>query len=57
MTDTTLFVIIALLGLVVVALFVYSSRQKRRFEAERAERRRKLDEIKAKARAQEAAED
>lgn len=51
MTEQTAIVTIVLLAAVVFGLFIYSSRQKRRFEADRAERRRKLDEIKAKARA------
>lgn len=50
MTDMTFYVIFVLLIAVVFALFVYNRRQKQRFEQERVERRRKLDEIKAKAR-------
>jgi len=50
MTDQTSILVVVLLAAVVIALFVYNKRQKKRFEAERAERRRKLDEIKAKAR-------
>ncbi|MEM9599654.1 MAG: hypothetical protein AAF926_01405 [Pseudomonadota bacterium] len=52
MTDATAMLIVVLLAVVVVALFIYNGRQKRRFEADRAERRRKLEEIKAKARAE-----
>lgn len=50
MTDQTSILLVVLLAAVVVALFVYNRRQKQRFEGERAERRRKLDQIKADAR-------
>jgi uncharacterized membrane protein len=50
MTDQTSILLIILLTAVVIALFVYNRRAKQRFEAERAERRRKLDQIKAEAR-------
>ena len=53
MTDQTAIVIVVLLAAVVVGLFVYNARQKKRFEQERLERRRKLDQIKAEARAKE----
>lgn len=55
MTEQTAILLIVVLAAVVIALFIYSGRQKRRFEAERAERRRNLEEIKAKARRDEAA--
>lgn len=51
MTDQTAILIVVLLVVVVVALFVHNGRQKRRFEEERAARKRKLDQIKAEARA------
>lgn len=50
MTDQTSILLIVLLTAVVIALFVYNRRAKQRFEAERTERRRKLDHIKAEAR-------
>lgn len=50
MTDQTAILLSVLLTAVVIALFVYNRRAKQRFEAERAERRRKLDQIKADAR-------
>ncbi|MEM7727831.1 MAG: hypothetical protein AAF311_01000 [Pseudomonadota bacterium] len=53
MTDQTAILTIVLLAAVVIALFVYNARQKKRFEQERLERRRKLDAIKAEARARE----
>jgi uncharacterized membrane protein len=56
MTDQTAILIIVLLAAVVVALFVNNARAKKRFEQDRLERRRKLDEIKAKARAKEQSE-
>lgn len=51
MTEQTTLLIILALAAVVIGLFVFNARQKRRFEEERAERRRKLDAIKAEARA------
>ncbi|MEL6686641.1 MAG: hypothetical protein AAFP97_03360 [Pseudomonadota bacterium] len=53
MTDQTAIVIVVLLAAVVIGLFVYNARQKKRFEQEQLERRRKLDQIKAEARAKE----
>lgn len=50
MTDTTFILLFVLLTAIVIALVVYNRRQKQRFEGERAERRRKLDQIKADAR-------
>ncbi|MGJ8558778.1 MAG: hypothetical protein ACSHX3_00940 [Litorimonas sp.] len=50
MTDQTAILLSVLLTAVVIALFVYNRRAKQRFEAERAERRRKLDQIKTDAR-------
>lgn len=50
MTDTTFILLFVLLTAIVIALVVYNRRQKQRFEDERAERRRKLDQIKADAR-------
>lgn len=57
MTEQTSILLIVLLTAVVIALFVYSRRQKQRFEVERAERRRKLDQIKAEARRKQQAAD
>ena len=53
MTDQTAIVIVVLLAAVVIGLFVNNARQKKRFEEERLESRRKLDQIKAEARAKE----
>jgi uncharacterized membrane protein len=51
MTEQTSILIVLALAAVVIGLFVFNARQKRRFEDERAERRRKLEAIKAEARA------
>ena len=53
MTDQTIIILVIVLAAVVIGLFVASNRAKRRFEDERAERRRELDRIKAEARARE----
>lgn len=53
MTDQTAIVIVVLLAAVVIGLFVYNARAKKRFEQERLDRRRELDRIKAEARAKE----
>jgi type II secretory pathway pseudopilin PulG len=50
MNDQMSLLIVVGLTAVVVALFLYNRRQKQKFEAERAARRRKLDQIKADAR-------
>jgi uncharacterized membrane protein len=55
-TDQTAILIVVLLAAVVIALFVYNGRAKKRFEQERLERRRELDRIKAEARAREQAQ-
>lgn len=56
MTDQTAILIVVLLIVIVAVLFIYSGRQKRRFEQERAERKRELERIKREARTREAAE-
>lgn len=56
MTDQTAILIVVLLGVVVIGLFLFNARQKKRFEQERMERRRELDRIKAEARAKEQSE-
>lgn len=50
MNDQLSILIVVGLAAVVIALFLYNRRQKQKFEHERAERRRKLDQIKADAR-------
>ena len=51
MTDQTAILLTFLGVLVVIGLFVANGRAKRRFEKERAERKRQLERIKAEARA------
>ena len=50
MTDQTAILLIVLGFIVVIGLFIASGRAKRRFEAERAERKRELERIKREAR-------
>lgn len=50
MNDQLSILIVVGLAAVVIALFLYNRRQKQKFEQERKERRRKLDQIKADAR-------
>ena len=56
MTDQMQIVLIVLGFAVVIGLFIASNRAKQRFEAERAERKRELERIKAEARAREQAQ-
>lgn len=55
MTDQTAILIVIALIAIVAVLFIFSARQKRRFEAEQIERKRKLEQIKRDAKAREAA--
>ena len=53
MTDQTAILLVILGFAVVIGLFIANGRAKRRFEDERAERKRELERIKAEARTRE----
>ena len=49
LNDTMMLTIIAILALIFIALWIFSNKQKRKFEDSQRQRKRELAELKAKA--------